>query len=599
MKMLTSYKISKISIHNYRSIKNLVLAIPKDDSPIIICGSNNVGKTNYLRAINLFFNENDFKAINDIPYEIVEATRGAGYKTTITLEFSDSLAKEKVLIKKVFKEESGENIIIKTGYKKISNRKTNLSEMEINKFIESFHYIFLESSNVNIPVLVSQITKNNVLSDLDKLRGKQTKPLNILKCFITESEKSLQGIEKSISKDFKEFAEGVNTFNQGLDIGDWSVKFVFPRYELLREAIGTMVNFILQDSNQKELEAKGSGIQRILFLTLIKYISEHSKKSIIWGIDEPEVFLQPGLQKKVFEIIKGLSRNFKIFITTHSHHFVDLNNLDSVFLFNAEYKKQAYRRKKDKEYIKISTQVDKSTGYNKVQKVKDHLGISANDSWEIMPYNLVVEGEEDKQYISTLLKVNNLDSPKILVADGADKFIGYLLFVNLFCDEKNIKPKLLSILDFDQKGKDVHNKLTSGKRNYIFEHKVEYMQRFDNQTNNSWEYEIEDFIYPDILFKGVNKILAKKKYAVLKINSLLKKKAQASFQKDSVLKFITNEIKNENQDKQELNFEEIELKKYLCTVVCEILSREKDIDGLNKKYPKIREYLNKITTPFA
>ena len=93
-----SHRISKVLIHNYRSIKNLGLVIPKDRGPIIICGANNVGKTNFLRAVNLFFNETDFKASNDIPYEIVEATRGAGYKTTISVDFIDSQTKGKVFI---------------------------------------------------------------------------------------------------------------------------------------------------------------------------------------------------------------------------------------------------------------------------------------------------------------------------------------------------------------------------------------------------------------------------------------------------------------------------------------------------------------------
>ena len=85
-----AYRISKVSIHNYRSVKNLSLIVPKNGGPIVICGSNNVGKTNFLRAVDLFFNETNFKALNDIPYEIVEATRGAGYKTTISIDFVDN-----------------------------------------------------------------------------------------------------------------------------------------------------------------------------------------------------------------------------------------------------------------------------------------------------------------------------------------------------------------------------------------------------------------------------------------------------------------------------------------------------------------------------
>jgi predicted ATP-dependent endonuclease of OLD family len=162
---------TKITINNYRSIKRLVLAVPKSGGPVIICGANNVGKTNFLRAVDLFFNQTNFIASNDIPYEIVEATRGAGYKTTITIDFLEDKEKTRYSIKKVFREELGENVIDTTGHKSVSRgKRQQLTEGEVNKFLDNFRFLFVEASNVNIPALVAQITKTNVLSGLDKLR---------------------------------------------------------------------------------------------------------------------------------------------------------------------------------------------------------------------------------------------------------------------------------------------------------------------------------------------------------------------------------------------------------------------------------------------
>ena len=49
-------KIKEISIKRYRSILNLTLEIDDIDKISTICGANNVGKTNVLRAIDTFFN---------------------------------------------------------------------------------------------------------------------------------------------------------------------------------------------------------------------------------------------------------------------------------------------------------------------------------------------------------------------------------------------------------------------------------------------------------------------------------------------------------------------------------------------------------------
>ena len=64
----------------------------------------------------------------------------------------------------------------------------------------------------------------------------------------------------------------------------------------------------MQDGNNHEIESKGSGAQRAVFLSLMKYISKNIKdKKIIWAIDEPEAFLQPKLQRKVFNSLKSMS----------------------------------------------------------------------------------------------------------------------------------------------------------------------------------------------------------------------------------------------------------------------------------------------------
>ena len=60
--------LKKITISNFRSISNLKIDLSKDNYKII-CGANNVGKTNILRGINLFFSLDlsNFNAIEDIP----------------------------------------------------------------------------------------------------------------------------------------------------------------------------------------------------------------------------------------------------------------------------------------------------------------------------------------------------------------------------------------------------------------------------------------------------------------------------------------------------------------------------------------------------
>ena len=48
-------KLCAFEVKRFRSLVDLKLGI-NDALPVVICGENNIGKTNFLRALNIFFN---------------------------------------------------------------------------------------------------------------------------------------------------------------------------------------------------------------------------------------------------------------------------------------------------------------------------------------------------------------------------------------------------------------------------------------------------------------------------------------------------------------------------------------------------------------
>ena len=62
-------KLKRIDIKRFRSINDLKLEIDLDNNFISICGPNNVGKTNVLRALNLFFNPDEYIFNKDMSSE--------------------------------------------------------------------------------------------------------------------------------------------------------------------------------------------------------------------------------------------------------------------------------------------------------------------------------------------------------------------------------------------------------------------------------------------------------------------------------------------------------------------------------------------------
>lgn len=284
------YKIIEFSVKNYRSITSLKLKT-SEANLITICGSNNVGKTNVLRALKLFFNptEDGFEPSNDIPHHIEKGSRGEGYKTTLDAKILSIETDKIVRIKQIFSEKSGVVSILIAG----SIDTIEIEEKEVFDILNEFKFILIEASNTNIPKLIKEIVNEEVLPlALDRRRGKnQKESLEKLEEFIESSKKSVQRIEGELTSILSSMFNEVG----GINTENWQLKIKFPEYSYLREAIANMIEFTLFDTNDKALETKGSGIQRSVLLTLIQYINSKTKRNVIWAIDEPEAFLQAGL----------------------------------------------------------------------------------------------------------------------------------------------------------------------------------------------------------------------------------------------------------------------------------------------------------------
>ena len=379
----------------------------------------------------------------------------------------------------------------------------------------------------------------------------------------------------------------------------WKIKIKFPEFNLLREAISGLIYFTLFDTNDREIDTKGSGIQKILLYSIIDYISEEAKKkgkTIVWGIDEPEAFLQPALQKKTFKKLKEYSKNYQIFLATHSHFFVDLENTTNVHLFESDKELKEFKRKQGKLFYKVNTFLNDKTGIEKSIAIRNNFGIERNDGWEILPYNLLVEGDDDKKYLIEFCKIFEMSVPNIFVANGVSKMRGYLQFLNDYSNDLNFKPKIVCILDHDMAGKIGYSELSS-KRFSDIDLTLKHMPRCDGAKDNSFDYEIEDFIYPEFIVKAVNKFLNKKHYNKVKKVDLSKRFLE-SYNKENILKFITEIVKHNNPDKGALNFEDLSIKKFISHSCCQVIGnlKNEEFEQINNKYPSVREFIKEITT---
>lgn len=141
--------------------------------------------------------------------------------------------------------------------------------------------------------------------------------------------------ERQINLDMlrKRFNDELELFNTSVDINLQDVE--------ISEAFPLHIDILFNDGVPTPLNNKGTGLQRYALFKFLKIKNELNLGqdiSYILLFEEPEAHLHPQFQREIAKILKDLSENpnYQTFITSHSPQFIDLLNLDYVFIFNKE-----------------------------------------------------------------------------------------------------------------------------------------------------------------------------------------------------------------------------------------------------------------------
>lgn len=157
------------------------------------------------------------------------------------------------------------------------------------------------------------------------------------------------------------------------------------------EELLTQFEFRLLDPQDTSVFAKGAGIQSAAMLAFLLWISRrnrHQSNETLWLLEEPESYLHPSLAKGVSELVKRLSEEATVVLTTHSLAFVSRTAERNVSLTRGP----------------DGTQGAQFVTYREVtHTLRDTLGVEFSDFFALDLYNVFVEGESDKRYLEWYL----------------------------------------------------------------------------------------------------------------------------------------------------------------------------------------------------
>lgn len=384
--------LTSFSVTNFRSITS-AHKINLHNKTVLI-GQNNEGKTNLLRALQtamdllqqharperlgarLGYREvESYVWRRDFPIQL--QSRKSSKQTIFKLDFSlnESECQD-------FKSEIGSNLngslplevrigddgksifrLVKPG--KFTSALTKKSP-QIAKFVASrihFNYIPAVRTDGSTIELISGMLSQ----ELRDLEGNEDyiRALNT----IAELQKPvLEELAQRVQGPLKEFLPSIKSVQ--IEISEAS-----RRFSLRRD-----VSVIVDDGTPTSLEHKGDGVKSLAALGLLKSRNTKVGASIL-AIEEPESHLHPAAIHQVNEIIRSISENSQVIITTHNPLFVDRSSVRS----------------------NIIVSNGAATAAKSISSIRDLLGIKASDNLTHANFALVVEGEEDAIALRSLL----------------------------------------------------------------------------------------------------------------------------------------------------------------------------------------------------
>ncbi len=237
---------------------------------------------------------------------------------------------------------------------------------------------------------------------------------------------------ENIKENFKEIQEKVKDerrtnitelqkkFNAELKLFSTSVDINLLDIEI-SDAFPISIDILFNDGVSTSLENKGTGLQRYVLFKFLKIKNDLNLGqdiSYILLFEEPEAHLHPQFQREIAKILRNLSDlpNYQTFLTSHSPQFIDLLNLDYVFIFNKEkectkYNKCELHLTEIQEEIKTLLLFDPNV---KEIFFSEKIILIEGSSEEIITNILIQEGKLDVSNVSIITAGGKFNIPRFL-----------------------------------------------------------------------------------------------------------------------------------------------------------------------------------------
>jgi energy-coupling factor transporter ATP-binding protein EcfA2 len=409
-------KITAFKVRNYRTLEEVDLKFPS--SYAAICGPNDSGKTNAIRAIRAlvredttgmgYFRDEEEVSTKDhfpkwkdeelskreISFDIcleLDKVRDVGFYEFLLKQLSIEHPANPLTfsISVTYRSEKSDPIVVVTV---AGNKHEGLSAQDVLKKLQSSRGVLFHNST---GAITGYYSGGSVVGQIREISGQHQALVANMKKTVT---RGLEKISKAQQTEFEALIGRLKT--------KYKVGLSLPNFEL-----GYMPYSLTLGDRRFEvpLDDWGSGTRNrtLVLLTLFRARqlrdAEPSAAKItpVMIVEEPESFLHPSAQAEFGRILHDLAEEFQVqvIVTTHSPYLLNLQSPSSNILFERHTHKKQLRE----------TKLIDTSGENWMAPFGQALGLNADEfkPWKplILAQSdslLLVEGDIDKEYFELL-----------------------------------------------------------------------------------------------------------------------------------------------------------------------------------------------------
>jgi putative ATP-dependent endonuclease of OLD family len=411
-------RLCELKIRNYRTLESLDVPLPT--AYAAICGPNDSGKTNVIRAIRalvrgegpgpfVFPPDEEELSIKDefpkwkdtepdkreISFEAaieLDATRDIGFHQFVTKQLSLPVTNEpiRLSIAVTYRPDKPEPTVV---VKALDRQYDDLNAQEVLKKLQASRSIIFHNSTEIATRYVYPGT--SVAGHIREITGQHHTLVESMKKTVT---RGLAKISKSQQAEFESLLGRLQT--------KYRVGLSMPSFDF------TYMPFSITLGDRKfevPLDDWGSGTKNRTLVLLALFRAKQigmaepsaSKITPVIIVEEPESFLHPSAQAEFGRVLQDLSEEFQVqvIVTTHSPYLLNLKDPASNILLR---RRTAYRQLRETERVETG-------GENWMAPFGHALGLQADEfkPWKAMLLTgadaiLLVEGDTDKEYFEML-----------------------------------------------------------------------------------------------------------------------------------------------------------------------------------------------------